>query len=522
MKILFINVSIRPDADWTQFPVGLGYVMTAVKHAGYDFDVLDIDINKYTDDEVEAHIRTHHYDVVAFGTIVTHYRWSRWLIKTVKKHQPGCCVIVGNSVAESIPEVLFGTTPVDIVVLGEGDVTIVEVLNALNAGESLGHAAESLEEVFHNNGDFPAAVKGSGIEGICFRDENNRVINNGRRKAVRKLDEIPFPDWDLLDVERYIESGSRNFRGRVTRYPSDKVRPMPVTTARGCVFKCSFCHYTFWHDPYRHRSPENIIAEIRHNQEKYGANYFNFWDDLSFHKLGPTEKFLDALIDADLGIHFTAAIRSDLMGRAEIPYEERRRLAEKFREAGAVVLGYSLESGDDDILAAMNKRVQSDYFKEQYRLIREVGGIVSLTSLVIGYPQETKETIRKSMKMCEELGIYPSPGFLLPLPGTGMWNYALDNGYITDVEEYLMEMTERQDVVVNMTSMSDEELVGEVTDSLQELSDRLDLGFSGGKLMRTGGFQHHGKNQVKKLEADVSVEDTKAPEFNYAKMQGGM
>ena len=519
MKLLFINISIRPDAAWKQFPVGLGYVMTAVKDAGFDFDFLDIDINSYSDQYVENFIAKNTYDVIAFGTIVTHYRWSKWLINTIKEHQPQCTVIVGNSVGESIPEIIFAKTPVDVVVLGEGDVTIVEVLGAIDKGAPLGRALEPEVPVLHINGSYPAAVMGEGVAGICFRDDKNRVVNTGKRKAVRILDDIPFPDWDIIEADRYIQSGSENFRGRVWRYESDEVRPMPITTARGCVFKCTFCHYTFWDDPYRHRSPENVIAEIKQNQKKYGANYFNFWDDLSFHKLGPAEKFLDALIEADLGIHFTAAIRSDLLGRSDIPRDDRVRVAGKFREAGAVVLGYSLESANDEILESMNKRVKAEYFDEQVTILREVGDVVSLTSLVFGYPEETPETIAQTMQKCLDLRVYPSPGFVLPLPSTGMWKYALDNGLIKDPDEFLTNLTERQDIVINMTkSMSDEDLFNHVTDGLQNLSDALELGFKDGSLLRTGGFQKHGKSQVKDLKPHADLK----PILNYADMEGGM
>src|SRR4051794_40660664 len=123
MKILFINPSLRPDSTTKYLPVGIGYMLTFVKSKGYDFDFLDIDINRYDNDYVENYIKTNSYDVILYGSIVTHYKWIKWLTKTIKIHQPNCKVVVGNSVAGSIPEVFLKNAPADAVVMGEGEFT---------------------------------------------------------------------------------------------------------------------------------------------------------------------------------------------------------------------------------------------------------------------------------------------------------------------------------------------------------------------------------------------------------------
>ena len=497
MKILFVNTSLRPSALHRFIPVGLGYIVTCVREAGFDFDLLDIDIGRYDDAYIDNYMRAYRYDVVAIGSIVTHYKWVKWFVNLTKSYNPDCKVIVGNSVGSSIPEVVFAHTKADIVIKGEGDVTIVEVLTRLRDGKPLGEMVEPPTIVEHHNGDLPPSYKAIGVEGIVFRGRNGVPLNTGARKAVKDINTLPFPDWDLFDVEEYIKCGHHRAR-HTTRFPKEEAVIFPVNTARGCVFKCTFCHYVFWNDPYRHRSAASVIAEIRRNQEKYGANYIDFWDELSFHKIGPTEKFLDEMIKANLGIHFNCAVRSDLLGRDDIPHEDRIRVAAKFREAGALALGFSLESGDDGILEAMNKRVKSTYFDEQVRVLRQVG-LVADTSLVIGYPQETPETIKKTMDMCERNRIYPSVGFLLPLPATGMWNYALENGYISDIEKYLVEMTERQDLVLNMTSMADEEIVGTVKNSLAHLNRVFGNNLSADNLIKTGGYAKHNEHLGKEM-----------------------
>ena len=526
MKLLFVNPSLRPGAAAHLFlPVGLGYVMTYVKKYGYDFDLLDIDVAHYGNDYVEKYFRENKFDVICLGSIVTHYRWIKWCINTIKKYQPNAIIIVGNSVGGSIPEVLFKTTKADIVIYGEAEVTITEVLDAISLDKPLGVMIEPPVEIPHLNKGYPSTLKGVGIPGVIFRSKNGYIINNGKRKAVKNIDDFPFPDWELFDVETYLKVGAKFGASHSWHYKSNEAITMPINTARGCVFKCTFCHYVFWHDPYRHRSPENVIAEIKQNQKKYGANFFNFWDELSFHKLGPATKFIDELIKADLKIHWTCAIRADLMGKDKdpkgnlIPREDRLNLAKKFVESGCVSAGYSLESGNDKILESMNKKVESKFFNEQVSICREAG-LITNTSLIIGYPEETKETIAETMTKLENLRVYPSTGFLLPMPETGMWQHAIDNKYITDIDKYLTDMTERQDFSLNMTSMTDEDIKKETLQWLERLNKVFGNDLDASKLLKTGGEDQHSKHQEKTKMADKN--QTTKDSLNYAAQEGTM
>lgn len=525
MKILFVNPSLRPGSDHLFLPVGLGYVMTFVKKHGYNFDLLDIDVANYSNEYVEKYFMKNKFDVICMGSIVTHYSWIKWCINTIKKHQPETKVIIGNSVGGSIPEVLFQKTEVDIVLYGEAEVTLVEVFDAIKYSKSFGEIVEPHVKIPHANKGYPATIKGVGIAGIIYRAKNNLIINNGKRKAVKNIDEFPFPDWDLFDVETYLKVGRKHSASNSWFYKPNEAIVMPLNTARGCVFKCTFCHYVFWHDPYRHRSAGNVIAEIKQNQKKYNANFFNFWDELSFHKIGPARKFVDELIKADLKIHWTCAIRADLMGKdvdskgKEIPRKERLELAKKFLESGCVSAGYSLESGSDEILEAMNKKVKAKYFKEQVQICREAG-LTTATSLIIGYPQETAETIRETMTQLEKLGVYPSTGYLLPLPETGMFKHAIDNNYITDIDEYLTQITERQDFSLNMTAMSTEDLKNETLKWLDKLNKTFGNQLSSEKLIKTGGEDNMTENQRKNRKIKIDRNETTRETLNYATQEG--
>lgn len=468
MNILFINPSLRRGSKTKYLPVGVASVMTVVRRAGIGFDLLDVDVHDYEDAYIEEYLKTHGYDLVLFGCIVTHYKWAKWLTSCIKKHQPRCRVIVGNSVAGSIPELFLATTPADVVVIGEGEYTTLDVVKA-----------------FESNGDLAQ------VAGIAYRTESGEVRRTAQRPAC-DINELPMIDWGLFDIDRYFEITDAASAFGIELVDGKKWRTMPISTARGCISKCTFCHYVFWNDPYRHRTADSIIAEVTRNIEEYGANYINFWDDLSFSSVNQAELLVDKILASGLKFYWSAAVRTDLFGNPQVEYQKRLRVAEKFKEAGCITLGYSLESGSSEILKMMEKKVKVEYFDEQVRLLQRVG-ITSNTSVVFGYPIETRETIAETFAMCAKSRIYPSIGFLLPLPATGMYRYAKEHGFITDEDAFLERITERQDICLNMTKLSDDEILQEIERGAQALNEMLKLGLSEDHLVRTGGYRHHSK-----------------------------
>ncbi len=475
--------------------MGLGAVMTYVKKAGYEFDLLDICVHDYSDDYVKSYIEKNTYDVVLFGSIVTHYKWIKWLVKTVKDAQPECKVVVGNSVAGSIWSLFLTKTSADVAVIGEGDATTKEILDRFKNKESL-----------------------HGLQGIAFRDADGKIVLNDKRIALN-INELPMIDWELFEVPKYFEMTDKVGAWGAKDRDDGNWRTMPVSTARGCVFKCTFCHYVFWDDPYRHRTAESILSECKHNIDHYGANYINFWDDLSFSSINHCEKIVDGILESGMKFSWSAAIRADLLGNPKIDYEKRLRVARKMKESGCISTGFSLESASPEILKMMNKKIEPHYFAEQVELLRKVG-IVPSTSVVFGYPIETRETIKQTMEYCKSLQIYPSMGMLLPLPYTKMYDYAKEHGFIPDEDSYLESITERQDLCLNMTQMSDQELMDALKEGAASINQELNLGLSEDSFLKTGGYRKHTKLKDVREGEVVDPDKMKRNEndfsFNYS------
>jgi len=492
MRILFIVPSLRRNSRTKYLPVGIGSVMTFLGHHGYKFDVLDVDIDDLSDEQVESYLSINKYDVVLTGCIVTHYKWIKWLTRMVKQQHPNTKILVGNSVAGSLPDVFLRNTGADVAIIGEGEFSALATVRAIETGSSLAE-----------------------VDGIAFLDANGTYVKTKPRAAC-KIDELPMINWEYFNTNKYFEKSDHASAEGLVFDEKAPPRVMPVVTARGCVFKCTFCHYVFWDDPYRHRSPQSILQEIRRNMERYGATYFNFWDDLSFSSLSQAESMADAILESGLKFNWNAAIRVDLFGNPKFPYESRLRVARKFKEAGCLNVGFSLESGSQAILDMMNKRIKAEYFLDNVALMKEVG-ISTSTSVVFGYPIETLETIQQTFDMCLEAGVYPSIGFLLPLPYTVMYDYAKKNGFIKDEDKYLDSITERQDICLNMTKLSDAEIMGAIKDGAKKLNQMLELGLSEERFIRTGGYRNHNKlTSKKKLDPENLKRNENDVSFNYS------
>jgi anaerobic magnesium-protoporphyrin IX monomethyl ester cyclase len=459
MRILVINIALRPLSPVKLFPVGLGYIITAIKNAGFQFDLLDIDGYRYTEDEVEKRIQSKQYDVICMGCIVTGYRIIKDLCAVIKNIHPNSIVIIGNSVATSIVETLLTRTKADVAVMGEGDETIVDLLRTIS-----------------NSGNI------RDVQGICFL-ENGRVIRTPLRPLIKNISDLPFIDFSLFDTELYITNACTHIPEPLP-IPRKEIRALLVNTARGCIARCTFCYHIFDGMPYRFRNVGSILTEVRGLIDTYNINYIIFSDELTFFSKNRAREFSKAILDKNLHFYWRINCRGNLFDR-----DEDIEIIHMMKQAGCLSIGYSLESADREILKAMNKRVTAEEFSRQTQLCHKAGMQV-YTSIVLGYPQENPETIKKTFDCCIENNIFPSTGYLLPQPGSKMYVYAVENGFIKDEEEYLLLMGDRQDLRLNMTKMTDEEFQNHVLDELKRCKDLLGIELADGDLIKVDLFFH--------------------------------
>jgi len=285
----------------------------------------------------------------------------------------GCTVILcGADVTDHSP--IYLEKDADYCLIGEGEETLIELLGKLSAGRE---------------------TEAENIQGLVTH-HSTRVT---RRPDITNLDSLPFPAWDLVDVEKY----------RTIWLERHGYFSMNMVTTRGCPYHCNWCAKPIWGQRYNSRSPENVVAEMQWLKKTYAPDHIWFADDILGLKPKWIEKFAALLHEADSVIPFKCLQRADLVNE---------KTTAALALAGCKTVWLGAESGSQKILDAMDK---GDSVEDIYRAAKllhenriEVGFF-----LQFGYPGETWEDVQRTMKMVREcspddIGISVS----YPLPGT--------------------------------------------------------------------------------------------------------
>ena len=439
-----INPPIREWAKPNCFPSGLGYLSSVLLAAGYEVEVLDINGYRYSRQEVEARIEASDADVFGVGGLITVYGYIKWLTQVIKCYHPDKRVIAGGSSASSIPRTFLERTNADIAVMGEGELTLPELMHALRDGANL-----------------------KGVPGIWYKDENGEITANPSRHPIKDLDTIPFPAWDLFPMDIYLSNpvGAPNIsKWNDGRSTNDTPVTMNVLPSRGCPYQCIYCYHDFMGAKYRHRSARNILDEIVYLVDRYGVDYIHFTDDDFVIDPKHVMQFCDLLIESGLNIQWGSTGRANLM---------TEKLLAKMAEAGCVWIAYGIESGSQKMLNVIKKQVTIDQARKAIELARKYISQVDC-SFMVGTPGETRETIMETVEFCKELDLAPEVIFFsTPYPGTELYDIARQRGIIEDEEAFVLSLWEQgEKISVNFSELPDEELLNMREWAIAELKAR--------------------------------------------------
>jgi anaerobic magnesium-protoporphyrin IX monomethyl ester cyclase len=290
--------------------------------------------------------------------------------------QKGCTVIVSSSDATDHFE-QYLEEGADFVILGEAEQTLAELISAITKQQT----------------SFMT------IPGLAFRQQD-AVIKTIKRAVMKELDELPFPAWDLVDLEPYRKMWLHH-RGYFS---------LNMATTRGCPFKCNWCAKPIYGNRYNTRSPENVVAELKMLKYKYQFDHIWFCDDIFGLKPGWMHEFADLVEKEQLQFSFKIQARADLL----LQEDHIKDLA----RAGCSNIWMGAESGSQKILDAMDKGTTIEQIYKATKLLKK-NNIHPSFFIQFGYPGETKDDIEKTIRMINELLPYEiGISVSYPLPGT--------------------------------------------------------------------------------------------------------
>lgn len=359
MKILFLYPNY--DSHVVHPPLGLGYLASFLEKEGYEVSIFDgTSRNASLQDFLET-ISDFKPDLVGISVLTRGHNRVRQMTRVIKKRYKKLPIVIGGTQVTAAPKEALQDLGADFAVVGEGEITLFELVEALQAGK-------------RNFGE---------IAGLAYKTPKVMIKINKPRDLIDDLDTIPFPAWHLMPPNKY--------RIAPILEPAHAFPIAPVLTTRGCPYNCSFCASNItWQRKLRFRSVQNVIDEIKLLKNNFGVKEIHFCDDNFTMNIKRAEQMCDALIREKINLPWQCpnGVRID---RLTLP------LLKKMKKAGCYSVGLGIESGNPEMLKRINKQLNLRVVPKVLRLLRKVG-IDSYGFFILGLPGETKKTAKETIE----------------------------------------------------------------------------------------------------------------------------
>jgi radical SAM superfamily enzyme YgiQ (UPF0313 family) len=364
-------------------PIGLAYLASVLEENGCKVKVIDCQAMEMDHEKLKTEIVSFEPDIVGITSIARMIKSALLSATVAKEAFPNMAVVLGGPHATFMDtQIISEEASVDVVVRGEGEQTLLELAQ-----------------------NFPFDSHLEKIKGVTFRNKKN-VVRTADRDSFQDLDGLPRPAYHHFDLEKYRLFGRKM---------------LPVITSRGCPFQCSFCVATrMFGKAYRMRSPMNVVEELEWLRDAHKAEAFTFYDDtLTFDKKR-LFKICDEIRNRRIGLPWDCQTRVDQISK---------EILAKMRTAGCQQVFFGVESGCQEVLDAVNKKTSIEQNENAIKLAKEAGLFVSI-SLIIGYPGETPNTIKKTLDFVKRAK--PDDAYICiatPFPGTELRSLVEQKGW---------------------------------------------------------------------------------------------
>jgi len=350
-------------------PLGICYIASSLEAMGAEVILIDYIVSRYSREKLTKELESFRPDIVGVTSVTMNFPQAVDIVKTTKAYDPSIITMMGGPhVSFDAMSTLIKYPEIDIIVMGEGERTVMELMQCIREKDSWNK-----------------------VDGIAFKKDGQVVITRPR-ELIRDLDSLPMPDRDILPVSRYLALGF----------------PVSITTSRGCPYQCIFCvGRRMVGNRIRVRTAPHVADEIEQILS-YGFPRINIADDLFTANRKWVTELCTEIKKRGLKFSWSAFARVNTVDR---------ELLETMREAGCDTVSFGIESGNPEMLKRIKKGITLEHARKAVKACKEAG-ITAHASFIVGLPGETRETLRETSEFAESLDIAYGYHFLAPFPGT--------------------------------------------------------------------------------------------------------
>jgi anaerobic magnesium-protoporphyrin IX monomethyl ester cyclase len=409
-------------------PLGLAYVAAAIREAGYDVRCVDAvgeapfqriileneNFLSYGLATREIVDQVGQCDILGVSLMFSHdWPMTKTVIQEIRKVNPNAIIIGGGEHINAVPEFCLKDCPeLNVCVMGEGEETIVELLQVLDAGGDL-----------------------SAVAGIAFvRD--GKIVRNPARARIRNLEEISRPAWDLFPLETYLANG--------LGYGVNPGRTIPILTSRGCPYQCTFCSSPqMWTTRWQARPIDDVIDEMQYYIDHHNAQNFDLYDLTAIVRKDWVVDFCQKIIDRKWQITWQMPSGT----RSEALDEESLHL---MYLSGQKNISYAPETGSATTLERIKKKVVLDRMAKSITAAHKEGMNIKL-NIIMGFPHETWKEISETLLFLVRMAVLGVNDAYVacfsPYPGSELFAELQKAGRIKEMDsDYFLMLTSYSDL----------------------------------------------------------------------------
>jgi len=365
--------------------LGVAYLAAVLRERGHDVDIFDATFERHPMRALRLRLEMGRYDLVGLSVLTSMIAATAAIGNQVHSVSPGTMVVAGGPHPTVAPEHTLALGVFDAVIIGEAEETLLRLVES--------------------------GLRLEDQPGVWYRADGE-IVRNERAEVIQDLDALPFPAWDLLDMNNYLALW---YHLDAVRHG---VRGTSIMASRGCPYQCSYCQptlATIFGNRVRRRSPASLVAEAAELKSCFGIEGLMWLDDTFLLDRGWMHRLCEEFIAADLGLIWGCNIRADVCDRESLQI---------MQEAGLQMVHVGIESASQRVLDEVyNKGITIEQVRETTQMASDLGLKVR-GYFMLGAPTETEEEARATIRQADELPLDDLTfSITTPLPHTHLYPY---------------------------------------------------------------------------------------------------